>query len=110
MTSREEVVGLCLKLGDVYPDTPFHDSNWTVMRHKKSRRGFAFIFQREGHIWVNVKCLPETGYYLKKARPYVLPAYHMNKKHWISILLDGRAPAKEVERLIGESFDLTSGK
>ena len=37
----------------------------------------------------------------------VLPAYHMNEKHWITIVLDGSMEDKEMKRLIVESYDLT---
>ena len=34
-------------------------------------------------------------------------AYHLNKAHWNSIILDGTIPEKEIRRMIGESYDLT---
>ncbi|AWM80527.1 hypothetical protein DKL61_09250 [Gammaproteobacteria bacterium ESL0073] len=37
----------------------------------------------------------------------ILPAYHMNKEHWISILLDGSVPTAQIYELIDSSFDLT---
>jgi predicted DNA-binding protein (MmcQ/YjbR family) len=37
----------------------------------------------------------------------VLPAYHLNKEHWTSVILDGTVPDKDIKRLIGESYDLT---
>lgn len=40
----------------------------------------------------------------------VVPAYHMNKTHWNSIILDGSVPDKDIQRMIGESYDLTKGK
>ena len=36
-----------------------------------------------------------------------LPAYHMNKTHWITVLLDGSVPLSEIETLLSISFDLT---
>lgn len=36
----------------------------------------------------------------------VVPAYHMNKKHWNSIILDGSVPDEDIKRMIGESYDL----
>lgn len=38
----------------------------------------------------------------------VLPAYHMNKNHWITILLDGTLPIKNIQNLIEMSYDLTA--
>ena len=59
MKTREEAVQYALAFPDVYRDEPFHDPNWTVIRRKKSRKVFLWIFEREGHIWLNVKADPE---------------------------------------------------
>lgn len=59
MTKREEIIAYCLTFDRVYEDYPFHDTNWCVIRHKDNRRVFAWIFYRDGHIWVNVKCDPQ---------------------------------------------------
>ena len=112
MRTREEAVRHCLTYPDVYEDYPFHDPNWCVIRHRGSRRVFAWIFERGGHIWINVKCEPEWRDFWRAAFPAVVPAYHLNKKHWNSVILDGSVPEAEIRRMIGESYDLTksSGK
>lgn len=54
---------------------------------------------------VNVKCRPEhIGSW--RATAGILPAYHMNKEHWLSIVL-AQTPAENVWRLIDDSFVLT---
>lgn len=90
----------------VVEDYPFHDDNWCPMRHKKA---FAVIYERHGGIWINVKCDPEWREFWRNAFASVVPAYHMNKTHWNSIILDESIPEKDVERMIGESYDLTKG-
>jgi predicted DNA-binding protein (MmcQ/YjbR family) len=55
---------------------------------------------------LNVKTPPEDVEDLIKNQG-VLPAYHMNKKYWISILLDGSVSMKLIEKLIDKSFSLT---
>ena len=91
---------------DVYEDYPFKDHNWTLMRWKKSRKNFASIYEREDKIWINVKCDPEWITFWREAYQAVVPAYHMNKKHWNSIILDGTIPEQEIKRMIAESYDL----
>ena len=59
MKTREEAVRYGLTFPEVYRDEPFHNPNWTVIRKKKSRKVFLWIFEREGHIWLNVKADPE---------------------------------------------------
>ncbi|MDO5100460.1 MAG: MmcQ/YjbR family DNA-binding protein [Eubacteriales bacterium] len=58
---------------------------------------------------INVKAKPEdiqNGI----TRNGFLPAYHMNKKHWISIILDGRLADEEIQTWIRTSYELVSGK
>ena len=110
MRSRREVINFCLKLKNSYEDYPFEDPNWTVMRHKENQKVFAWIFQREGHIWVNVKCDPQWREFWREAFPSVIPGYHLNKMHWNSIILDGTVPDKDIKRMVQESYDLTAPK
>lgn len=104
--TREEVIKYCKTLPDVYEDYPFHDQNWTVMRCRKSKKSFAYIYDREGAVWVNVKASPEWIEFWRNAWKAVVPAYHMNKKHWNSLILDGTIPDEDIKRMIAESYDL----
>ena len=56
---------------------------------------------------LNVKCLPEMIGSLRKS-PGFIRAYHMNKEHWITILLDGSVALEKIEQLIAISYDLVS--
>ncbi len=109
-TVRQQVIDFCLTLEDSYEDYPFHDDDWCVIRHRGNKKIFAWIFERHGNIWVNVKCDPEWREFWRSAFDSVLPAYHLNKTHWNSIILDGSIPDADVERMISESYDLTRGK
>ncbi len=108
MTTREDAVRVCLELPFTYEDYPFDDTNWTVIRHLKNKKIFAMIFQREGRIWINVKAEPVSGDFWRQIYPAVVPAYHMNKQHWISIILDGSMDDEDILRLIQDSYDLTA--
>lgn len=110
MKTKQEAIEYCLGYQGVFEDYPFRDHNWCVIRHQKNNKVFAWIFDRDGHVWINVKCDPEWRDFWREAYPSVLPAYHLNKQHWNSIILDGTVPEKEIERMIGESYHLTAGK
>lgn len=56
--------------------------------------------------FLNLKCDPEEAIMLRDIFPEVLPAYHMSKKHWISVVLVDSMPEKEIERLIDRSYGL----
>lgn len=107
LTSRGDVIAYCLTMKEVYEDYPFHDPNWCVIRHKKSRKVFAWIFDKDGHVWINLKCDPAWRDFWRQTFDSVLPAYHLNKEHWNSVILDGTVPEEEIRRMILESYDLT---
>lgn len=110
MTTRKEAIAFCKQFNNVYEDEPFHDPNWTVIRHKDNRKVFAWIFEKDEFVWINVKCDPEWRDFWRNAYEAVLPGWHLNKEHWNSIVLDGSIPEAEIKRMIEESFDLTKPK
>lgn len=110
MKTRAEAVIFCCRLSEVYEDMPFHDKNWTLIRHRTSKKVFAWIFEKDDYIWINLKCDTEWRDFWRSAYESVLPGYHMNKEHWNSIILDGTVPDKDIKRMIEESYDLTKPK
>jgi len=106
LITRKEVIQYSKSLSDTYEDYPFHDDNWTVMRCKKNKKSFVYVYEKNDCIWINVKCDSEWVEFWRNAYTSVVPAYHMNKKHWNSIILDGTVPGKEIKRMIAESYDL----
>lgn len=59
----------------------------------------------------NVKCNPDKALELREEYPEtVLPGYHMNKKHWNTIIVDGRLTAKQLKEMIDDSYDLVAKK
>lgn len=55
---------------------------------------------------MNLKCDPAEAEMLRDIFPSVIPGYHMNKRHWNTIELDGSIPASEIERMIDNSYAL----
>ena len=76
---------------------------------KKAKKIFALIFSKDGRIWVNVKTDPKWRDLWRSSFSSVVPAYHMNKEYWNSIILDGTVPDADIRRMIAESYDLVSG-
>ncbi len=55
----------------------------------------------------NVKCDPDEAIDLRERYPdSVLPGYHMNKKHWNTIIVDGRLSTKQLQQMISNSYGL----
>lgn len=58
----------------------------------------------------NVKCDPERAVSLREQYPYsVLPGYHMNKKHWNTVIVNGELSEGELRELIDHSYELVFG-
>lgn len=110
MLERTEAIALCNQFKDIYEDYPFHDANWTVMRHRKNKKMFACIYEREDKVWINVKCDPNWRDFWRSTYQSVIPGYHMNKEHWNSIILDGSVPQQDIERMVAESYALTKSR
>lgn len=105
MKTRAELIEYCLTMPYAYEDYPFGEE-WTVMRRHDTTHGFAFIFRRDGNLWVNVKCHPDDTPAWCHAFDAIVPAYHMNKTHWISLIMDGTLPDDLVKSLIETSWQL----
>lgn len=59
----------------------------------------------------NVKCDPDKAIELRETYPEsILPGYHMNKKHWNTVLVDGSVPNKLLKEMIDDSYSLVSKK
>jgi predicted DNA-binding protein (MmcQ/YjbR family) len=59
---------------------------------------------------VSVKCEPELAVQLRDTYPAIRPGYHLNKRHWNTITLDGTVPDTMVRDLIQDSHDLVKPK
>lgn len=103
---KEELISLCLQLGGCYIDYPFDDV-WAAIRHRESRKTFAFIYEHKGNLCANLKCEPMEGEFLRSVYSGVIPAYHMNKTHWNTVLLDSDVPLQELKEMVNKSYKLT---
>ncbi len=108
MKTREAALKYGLSFADTYQEAPFHDPNWQLVRYKPNKKAFLWTYEKDGYICLNVKTDPAWRDLWRKTYASVLPAYHQNKEHWNTIILDGSIPEKEIKRMIAESYDLIS--
>ncbi len=85
-----------------------HNRKWYGLVMSVSRKTLGLDGDGSADI-LNVKCEPEILGSLLMKKGF-LPAYHMNKNHWITILLDGTVNADEAAMLLERSFELTGTK
>mgnify|MGYP000603802523 FL=1 len=107
--NKEEIIKYCLTLENTYKDCPFPDDFESVtMKHCKNKKWFALLMNVNNKLYLNVKTDPNYSDILRNAYDYIIPAYHMNKEHWNTIILDGTVPEQEIQRMIAESYDLVT--
>ena len=120
MATRESVLQYVRENFGTEPDQPFsNDFDSTVLRHQGSRKWYGLIMHISRQLLglssgemtdiLNVKLDPDLVASLVAKTGY-FRAYHMNKTHWLTVLLDGSVPCEEVEQLLDFSFSLTGVK
>ena len=96
----------CISKKDVTESFPFGDD---TLVFKTQGRIFA-LANLEGDLSVNLKCDPGLAIELRERYSSVMPGYHMNKKHWNTVRIDGSVPDREVFSWVDNSYDLVSKK
>ncbi len=115
--TRQELTDCIFDTYSIEPDYPFpRDDVTCVFRHADNRKWFAIVMNipyrtlgisQNGNADVlNIKCDPLIMGSLR-GKPGFLPAYHMNKDKWITILLDGTAKQEDIIPLLEMSYRMT---
>jgi predicted DNA-binding protein (MmcQ/YjbR family) len=98
----EEFRDYCVAKNGVTESFPFDDVTLVF----KVIKMFA-LTNIEGEFRVNLKCDPERAIALREEYPdYIMPGFHMHKKYWNTIIVEGSIPEKLIYELIDHSYDL----
>ena len=92
----------CMSKEDVTESMPFGDD---TLVFKKRGKVFALV-NLEGELNLNLKCEPSYAIELRERYPSVIPGYHMNKKHWNTVIIDGSIPDNKILSLIDHSYNI----
>jgi len=106
MTSTELEKILLAKNGSV-KEFPFGED---VAVYKVMNKMFGLVGFKEGCININLKCLPDDALGYRDIYKCVIPGYHMNKKHWNTIIINGEIKDEILIDMINESYDLVVKK
>ncbi len=98
----EELREFCLSLPATSEDLPFDETSLVFKVGKK----MFLLTDLEEDLWINIKCQPEKAIELRELYPAVRPGYHMNKKHWNTVEIDGSIPDPILQQWIKDSYDL----
>ena len=102
----EKFRAYCLAKKGVTENFPFDD---TTLVMKVLDKMFA-LGNLDGDLNINLKCNPEKAIELREQYPAVKPGYHMNKKHWNTIEVDGSIATVTIEQWINDSYNLVVSK
>jgi predicted DNA-binding protein (MmcQ/YjbR family) len=77
---------------------------------KVSGKVFAIARLAEEPLRVSLKCEPLLAEQLREAHEAVIPGYHLNKRHWNTVIIDGSLPDRTIKDMIEDSYDLIVSK
>ncbi|MEK4510945.1 MmcQ/YjbR family DNA-binding protein [Paenibacillus sp. FSL K6-2524] len=101
---KNSIIDYCIKKHGATKEYPFGDDPMVI---KIAGKMFALIFEDEGdHFHLNLKCDPVIAANLREQLEAVRPGFHMNKKHWNTVMIDGSLSESEVYDMIDHSYDL----
>lgn len=104
----EQLREYCLSKADVEETLPFGPD---TLVYKVNNRIFLLAGLNDHPLRFNVKCDPDKAIELREAYPdTILPGFHMNKKHWNTIMVDGILSNKQIQGFIDDSYHLVKGK
>jgi predicted DNA-binding protein (MmcQ/YjbR family) len=101
--TAEELRTACLALAGASEEFPFNPDTSVF---KVGGKMFALTALDAEPLEVSVKCDPELAAQLRTAHASIRPGYHLNKRHWNTITVDGSLPDRTVRDMIEDSYDL----
>ena len=102
----DEVREYCLQLPEVTEGFPFGEG---VLVFKVAGKMFLASNLDAYPASCNLKCEPSRAVELREEYDGIKPGWHMNKKHWNTILLDGTVPSTLIEEMLDHSYELVVG-
>lgn len=91
----------------VVKEFPFGEE---VAVYKVMGKMFVLIMLQKDPLWINLKCDPNDAIGYREIYECVNPGYHMNKKHWNTVIMDGSMEDSVLKDMITESYDLVAAK
>jgi predicted DNA-binding protein (MmcQ/YjbR family) len=103
--NHQEVEQYILSMPNVVLDYPFGEG---VAVYKVGEHMFALVQEGSTPVNISLKCDPQLAVLLRDKYETVMPGYHLNKKHWNTLLLTGQLSTQEVHDLIRHSYELVA--
>lgn len=108
MTDKNEIVTVITSFPGVVLDYPFGEDVAVYKLGSEKGKMFALIQEDSAPLRLSLKCDPGLAELLREKYETVLPGYHLNKKHWNTIICSGQIPDDEFRDLIRHSYELVN--
>lgn len=106
MITHKEVEEYLLGLPGAWLDYPFGEG--VAVYKTKPGKMFALVAEKGTPVRISLKCDPKLAETLRERYESVMPGYHLNKKHWNTVVLSGQLSWQEVQDLIQHSYQLVN--
>jgi predicted DNA-binding protein (MmcQ/YjbR family) len=106
MMEHKLVEDYVLSMPHAVREYPFGEE---VAVYKVNDKMFALIPEGKEPVRISLKCDPQLSQLLREKYETVMEGYHLNKKHWNTILLTGQLPWDDIQALIAHSYNLVAG-
>ena len=106
MKSFEDIEALVLEMPSIVKNYPFDKDTAVYKVDSTEGKMFAIIYEKSMPIRLSLKCDPQLAELLREKYESVLPGYHLNKRHWNTIICSGQVDDDELKDLIRHSFEL----
>ncbi|WP_367294972.1 MmcQ/YjbR family DNA-binding protein [Levilactobacillus yonginensis] len=112
--SKEALIAFSSEGKKVSVDEPFNAPGrrnrivFDALRHAASKKIFGLAYEKDGALYLDLKCNPGNIDELVDTMPYILPGQHFTKQHWITLDIS-QLPSKEaLKKLVDASYQLTN--
>ena len=104
----EQLRNYCITKPDTEESFPF---GLDTLVFKTNGKMYLLVSLESHPLQFNAKCDPDKAIELREEYPLcILPGYHMNKKYWNTVVIDGTITRKQIQQLIDDSYELISKK
>jgi predicted DNA-binding protein (MmcQ/YjbR family) len=103
----EQLREYCIAKPGVEEGFPFGPS---ALVFKINGKMFLLVALDAQPLQFNAKCDPDKAIELREEYSCILPGYHMNKKYWNTVIVDGTLSTKQLKEFIDDSYNLVSAK
>lgn len=96
-----------LSMPNAVREYPFGEE---VAVYKSNDKMFALMVEGSDPVRISLKCDPQLSEVLREKYETVMAGYHLNKKHWNTIVLSGQLPWEDIQGFVRHSYDLVTNK